>query len=253
MFIAQLFPRASMAFVCLALAAQPAHATATSYTIDSSLSVLNLNGSFGGLVLLPQSGGALSDHFGGTIVADFSGGALTFSGGSTITALLNPVGPFQPMTAGAAGTAPGNYGVVIPSIGELGAYRGLVFDIPSGMVMNGGMPAVTLGYTGGVLDYAGPATGPGQLVFAGLTGLDSAALPVTLTVAGGVETLTLPFTFDLSDPSGLQQTFDGQIVAFRPVPEPSPMVLGLASGVILLGFWRFRRRSQKRSQGSAGA
>src|SRR5437867_2162559 len=110
MFKSQLFPRASMAFVCLALAAQTAYATATSYTIDSTLSVLNLSGSFSGFAFLPQSPGALSDHFGGTIVADSSGGVLTFSGGSTITALINPAGPFQPMSSGGAGSAPGNYG-----------------------------------------------------------------------------------------------------------------------------------------------
>ncbi|HEY2951331.1 MAG TPA: hypothetical protein VGK40_02045, partial [Verrucomicrobiae bacterium] len=146
------------------------------------------------------------------------------------------------------GAAPGNYGVAIPSIGQLGAYRTLSFDILSGTVMNGGAPAVTLAYSGGVLDYAGPATGPGFLAFTGITGSDSSALPATLTTAGGVETLTLPFTFAISDPSGLQQTFDGTIVASRPVPEPSPLLLGLVGGAVFLGVYQLRHRRASRRQ-----
>jgi hypothetical protein len=141
--------------------------------------------------------------------------------------------------------------VVIPSIGEFGAYRTLAFDILSGTVMNGGAPAVTLAYSGGVLDFAGPATGPGQLSFTGITGSDSSALPASLTTAGGNETLMLPFTFAVTDPNGVQQTFDGTIVASRPVPEPSPLLLGLAGGAVFLGVYRLRHRRQSRSQQAA--
>ena len=143
------------------------------YTIDSGQSVLNLSGSYSGFQLSPQTPGSMGDHFGGTITADWNDGVLSFSGGSSIGALDNNAGPFQPMASGAPGSADGNYGVAIPGIGELGAYRNVAFNILSGVVMDDAAPSLTLSYTSGVLDYAGPATGPGQLNFAGVSGTDS--------------------------------------------------------------------------------
>ena len=225
---------------CL-LFTRPAQADSVAYTIDPEQSVLNLSGTYSGFTLAPQTAGSMSDRFGGAIVGDLSGGVLTFSGGSSITAQDN--GLFQPGALGASGTADGNYGVVIPSIGEFGAYRSLIFGIVSGSVRDGAAPSLTLTYLNGFLDYAGPATGPGQLGFAGVVGPDSSSALARLTLSDNTETLRLPFTLALSDASGLQQTFDGTIVGTRTVtvPEPSSVWLGLTGGAILVA-WRTRNR-----------
>ena len=225
---------------CL-LFTRPAQGDNVSYTIDSEQSVLNLSGTYSGFQLAPQTAGSLSDRFGGIIAGDLSGGVLSFSGGSSITAQDN--GVFQPGASGASGTADGNYGVVIPSIGEFGAYRNLIFGIVSGTVRDGVAPSLTLSYASGVLDYAGPPTGPGQLNFAGVTGPDSSSALARLTFSDNTETLRLPFTLALSDASGLRQTFDGTIVGTRTVavPEPSSLWLGIAGGAMLL-TWRVRNR-----------
>ena len=245
----QPYPRlgAAVAVLCLAVAGA-VKADSVTYTIDSTSSALNLSGSFSGFSFVPQSPGAMSNHFSGQLTADANGGVLIFSGGSSIIGNINPAGLFQPLTGGAEGSAPGNYGVMIPAIGEFGAYRSIIFDIPSATIMNNAAPGGTLMFLQGVLDYAGPATGPGQLNFASVSGGNNSQGLVSLTSNGGIETLSLPFTFAMSDANGLQQTFDGTIVATRTlaVPEPSLLLLGLVGGVMLFGLCGFRHIRSRR-------
>jgi hypothetical protein len=245
MIVQQLFPRitAGMSAVCLSVAIpQVAQAASVSYTIDPSQSVLNLSGTYSGFAFVPQSPGSMMDGYGGTINADLSGGVVTFLGGSSITALLHPAAAtFQPIGFGV-----GNYGVAIPSIAEFGAYRNLVLDILSGSFSSGGSPTIQLAFTSGGLDYDGPQTGAGTVPLTGLMGPDTSALPAMLSTIGGIETLSIPVSFSFSGANGLLQSLDGTIVAFRPVPEPSPLALGLAGGVVLFGISAFRRGSRRR-------
>jgi len=138
--------------------------------------------------------------------------------------------------------------VSIPAISEIGAYRNLTLDILSGSFSSGSAASIQFGFSSGILDYSGPQTGVGQVPFAGIMGPDSSGQAATLSTAGSVETLRIPVSFSFSGANGLAQSLDGTIVAFRPVPEPSPALLGLAGVGASFVVCRFRLRKHNRTR-----
>ncbi len=202
------------------------HAAAVSYTINPALSSLTVSGSFQGLPFSQQAAGSMIDQYSGTIVGDLTGSTLTFSAGSSITALENPAPAFVP----AGGGVVDNYGVLVTLAGAQGAFRDIGMDL-SGSVTAGSAPVTsTLTFTGGVLDYFAPPLNPqnGSVPLTGGVASNVAGGLVTITQAAGIETLTIPVNITYDIAGGSSQTFQGTLVATRPVPEPSLSLLALA-------------------------
>src|SRR2546422_11454426 len=78
------------------------------FTIDTNQSSLTLSGSFQGTSFVQQGPGSLTTKYEGTIQVAQSANSIQFTGESVITAQNS--GSWQPLTNGAAGSAPANYG-----------------------------------------------------------------------------------------------------------------------------------------------
>jgi len=230
-----------------------AFAAPVSYTIDPVRSTLVMTGDLLGLApVIPQVAGSDSDTYSGTINADLAGGLLTFSGGSSITANLSAVAPFTPV----ANPGVDNYAfftnVSLPASPPLAgtwnlAFRNIVFDITTGIAQDGVVPpasTMTLRTTSGFASIETTSSGgPFPSSFANQNAFNSTVGAVSLTQAGGIETLVIPFRRE-SGAGGTHFIFTGNITATRVVPEPSTMVLaGLGMIGACVAVWRKRRAS----------
>ena len=215
--------------------AAPVRAAIVAYNIDETLSSLTLTGSIFGQPFSEQSPGSLVDFWDGTIIGDLVGDTLSFSGGSDVRALLHASAPFLPTSGGVA-----NYGVAVPGILGVAAFRDLAFDFTTGSITNGMAPTgsgVTV-LSGGMDYFVQPATS-GFSSSAGKTATNIATALVSLSISGNIETLSLPYRTTNTGSNGLVQTFTGTLVATRPVPEPSSAALLLCGVAALVR----RRRS----------
>ncbi len=211
------------------------HAAIVTYDIDVSLSGLALSATFLGQPVIPQVAGSLFDFWEGTITGDLTNGTLTFSGGSSVVAIANPAAPFLPL-----GPGMDNYSGQVPAFGAVAAYRDLAFGFTSGSVTHGVAPMGTSTVTmlSGRSDYfLAPAT-TGNSMLAGDAWPNQSTTLVSIQELAGVETLRLPVRFTFTSGSGPTQTFDGTLIATRPVPEPATGVLLFAG----LAFLAQRRR-----------
>ena len=200
--------------------------------INSSQSTLTVAMTFNGATATAQAPGSLSDSYSGSITANLTNTTLTFSGGSTILANAATTA-YQPPLGGAnTQGSTQNYGGYFSSITLPPSYnfssdvdlRDMNLDITGGSVTVGS-PANGLTFTAesGATNYSVPAL-PDYGVTAGYysqnlqgySATNASSLPVTLTVAGSTETLTIPvdITYSFSEES-LPATFHvtGNLVA----------------------------------------
>ncbi|HVU07004.1 MAG TPA: hypothetical protein VHG89_00505 [Verrucomicrobiae bacterium] len=106
----------SLTFLCFRAQGQ-ATITDTVFTLDPARSFLVITGNLAGVTFAAQGTGALSNTFSGTLDVELvysSTPTIQLFGGTNIIANVN--GNWQPQLGGAAGTAPGNYGVVAHSV-----------------------------------------------------------------------------------------------------------------------------------------
>lgn len=245
---------------CAALAlvlavTQQALAVPVSFTIDPTRSSIRVNTDptvntsnptgdvtkLAAVAVTEQTPGSGTDTYSGTIAADETAGVLTFSGGSSIVAALNTAGPPPYTPTAFPGTD--NYGIktitATPTTGGVifAALRNTVFDLTAGTVQDALIPSgVNLQVLPGAF---ASVTLFGSLGTAG-AGADSTGVAASLTTSGGIETLTLPITRITGTSAHI--VLIGQIVATRPVPEPSTIALaGMAAVGIAVAAWRKRK------------
>lgn len=219
---------------------------------DPARSSVTLSGNIGGNTIRQQGTGSLTTRYSGGVFLEYvPDTSVRFLPGGEIRAANS--GTWQPGTAGAAGSAPANYGLQVtflffltaraaireltltPSSGDIALLAGGSFD-------SGGITFTALS---GLVDYNAPTIAVGQQSMVGSSGLNTTLTPSTLvTGPGGVMTLTIPVStsFDVAVLPGATApdsrfTLTGQLVATGTpaIPEPGGLaVLGVV-GVAALG------------------
>lgn len=237
-----------------ALVSSNARAVPISFTFDSSLSSITLDGSFSGIPLQEQGPGSKTTSYSGTILVDVDNPlaptTIQLLGSSAVAAIS---GQWLPQAGGgpAAGD-PGvaqdaNYGLFL-NAGALGnawgAVRNLVFDVTSGVepvVLGLFASTQTLTITTGQFAVNAPALfgGPSEDDLATDT-LTNAATPSSYSVAGPLATLTIPIS--IIDAGDLTVMYTGQLVATATVPEPASAALASAMLVGMCGMAVVARR-----------
>ena len=238
------------------LFSRPAIAAVVEYTVDSSASFVTVSGTFQGSPFTDQIPGSSTAHYSGSFRCELENGLLDIVGHEAIS-LFNPL-PLAP-TAPNGNDEPSAYGfrVTLPdssevliSISSISFYLSTNYHPPLD-VADGFFAPSDLGFFlhGSTLLLAG---GTIPLAYADLHGSgapNTAASPGTFTNDGILETLTIPiattFSLDTLSPDDLTLTLalTGQIVASRPVPEPSTALLLLCGGGLL--FRNAGRRARR--------
>ena len=234
------------AFLGLCLLAFPASADAAVYDVDASASSLTVTGNFAGIPAAAQTGESNTFFLDGTLVADAGPTSISFAGGSLLDGL--PFGSdLRPGLGGADSSAAADFGLYGGNalVYAEAAGRDFAFDLSGGpATLTGGSFAaggLTLEVLSGTVDYRvvfGSAT-PGTRDLTNGSATNSGGLG-SLTVADGVETLTIPVTATYTftqDGVVADVLLEGQIVATRAIPEPT----GLAA-LGGLGLLAARRR-----------
>jgi SdrD B-like domain len=200
--------------------------TATTFTLNPTLSTLTNSGSALGYSLTAQAAGSLTTSFSGTIGANVSTGSIQFTGNSTITAALNADKTLLPGSSpadfgGAASTPFGTADVAI---------RNAVANLTSAAITvaaNGSFPSTgeTIAMSKGEVDYLAPFVGTGSKTLVGLSSKNTGAAS-TLITSAGVETLTIPvkivLTYTLLSTNDSTLTLSGKLVATAKVAPPPP-------------------------------
>ena len=235
-----------------------ARAAEVTYVVDPARSSLSVTGTFAGYPLQPQAGvaGAMATTYTGLISAqrDPLAHTLQISGGD-ISAVVN--GTSSPLGIGYSGHtdyAPADYGFTSPSgvtnppsTTFAGALCSFSFSI-SGPAFAApelfDVAQLSTSISSGEFYYA--FAGPGAVVgFSPANGnlvLDSDT--GTLIDSGGVETLSLPVSYELTmllDGQTLDLHFSGTIVA-TDVPEPASLAILLPCLVLTLAAARLTGR-----------
>jgi hypothetical protein len=221
--------------LCLLAALAACSAAAADFTLVPEQSSITLSGTtIGGIALEEQGAGSLSTRYEGVIRAEVSD-AIRFMSGSVISARTN--GSWQPITGGATGSEPANYGLKA-NAGLLGqaqaAARRVQFEVTSEAIpLNGtSFDSTTLVFSfltnaHGTLDYVMsgffPQKGSEQLAGYATNAVTSTA---SLTTSGDVQTLTIPIQADflvtLLNENDTRLRVSGQLVATRSLTTQVP-------------------------------
>ena len=175
-------------------------ASPVTYTIDPSQSTLSATGALSGNTPSAQTFGSNITSYTGTISANRASTSIQFTAGSSIDANLQP-SQQRPDIGGDDGKAPADYGWVAP--GSFGAtvyaaFRDLIFDLssdPLTVAANGNFDrAFDIIYTSGSVDWNSGFQWDTK-DFTGSDLFNQSPNTPNLSVANGIETLTLPVRF----------------------------------------------------------
>ena len=205
-------------------------ASPVTYTIDPTQSTMSATGTLSGNIPSAQTSGSNLTTYNGTISADRTATAIQFTLGSAIDADQQP-SKQQPGLDGEAGSAFADYGIKANnSFGTtFAAFRDLIFDLysdPLTVASNGNFPgSFDIVYAGGNVDWN---TGFqwNQVDFTGRDLFNASPNGPNVTVANGIETLTLPIRFNTvfstqnSGDSNIR--LSGTIVATRSLTNTQP-------------------------------
>lgn len=232
-------------------AALPASAVAVEYTIDAGESGLGVTGNLAGELITYRSPiNFLS--LSGALQADRTGNTVTFTGGSAIAALQS--GNWTPGIDGDfMSTAKANFAISTsaveaairdlrifpssPSAATIAGNNKLPLDAFEIAIEDGGVDYLRNDFQGARANLA--TTNPNQFR------VNLSTQQATITQSGGVETLVLPFKFDVLfsvyTSGDSQLTFTGELTATT-AATPEPGTLLAAAPLALATLARRRRR-----------
>jgi hypothetical protein len=205
-------------------------AAPVTYSIDPDQSLLSATGTLSGNTPFAQTFGSnITDYF-GTISADRTATSIQFTFGSAIDANQQPSRQ-RPGIDGEDGTAFADYGWVADNMFSetYAAFRDLFFDLSSDSLTvapNGDFAGdFQIIYAGGGVDWNSGFSWDHR-EFSGRTLFNQHPTAPSVTVANGIETLTLPvrFSTDFSTVTSFDSTFrlSGILVATRTLDGPPP-------------------------------
>ncbi|MDQ6631870.1 MAG: hypothetical protein M3Y82_08940 [Verrucomicrobiota bacterium] len=220
----------SAAFLCLSLIflQNNAQGVPTVFSLDPNQSQLTLSGTANGSPFVQQGPGSLTTVYTGNINADVSASTIQFTGSSIIDARTN--GVWQPLSGGAAGSAPADYGARATVNSPFGgvlvnvALRNVTLDVTSPVltIINNNFNSSALLFSfntnsSSALDY-NASISSGSLSLAGLS-TNKVNSGASLTNMGGTQKITIPvdtdyvFNFNAGIPVTVLLHLTGQLVA----------------------------------------
>ena len=238
----------------------PLDGDSIAFSVVEEESVLFLSGTARGIAIQAQKEGSLSAAYSGTLRLLLVDGRIQFQPASQIDA--QPSGEWEPKSGGKSGSAPADYGGIVPGIAGIGntfaAARNVKFTLASDWIELSERSEERIEFSASSLLFAIPSSFGSVLDTAtlglfpirlgtpidGISGLNRPETPASLAVQGNVQTLTIPvqveiFARILSD-DDLKLTFSGQIVARRNLSaKPVPLRLAirrLPSGEVQLSW-----------------
>ena len=241
----------------------PLAADSVVFSVMEEESILSLSGTALGIAIEAQGEGSLSAAYSGTLRILLADDKIQFQPASQIDA--QPSGEWEPKSGGKSGSAPANYGGIVPGNALFGntfaAARNVKFTLASDWIDLNDKNEETSEFSAASLLFAIPADFGSVLDTAtlglfpirtatpidGISGLNRPQTPAALAVQGKIQTLTIPvqaevFARILSD-DDLKLIFSGQIVARRylsaePTPPASPRlaIRRLLSGEVQLSW-----------------
>ena len=207
------------------------------FSVVEEESVLFLSGTALSIDIQAQKEGSLSASYSGTLRLLLADGRIQFQPASRIDA--QPSGEWEPKSGGKSGSAPADYGGIVPGSAFIGntfaAARNVKFTLASDWIELIERNEERIEFSASSLLFAIPASFGSVLDTAtlglfpirlgtpidGISGLNRPKTPASLAVhvQGNVQTLTIPvqvevFARIISD-DDLKLTFSGQIIARR--------------------------------------
>ena len=213
------------------------------FSVVEEESILSLSGTALGIAIQAQEEGSLSAAYSGTFQLLMTDDRIQFQPASQIDA--QPSGEWEPKSEGKRGSAPADYGGIVPGNALIGntfaAARNVKFTLASDWIELSERNEERMEFSassllfvipvdfGSVLDTATLGLFPIQLgtPINGISGLNRPETPASLAVQANVQTLTIPvrvevFARIISD-DDLKLTFSGQIIARRNLLEKPTM------------------------------
>ncbi len=243
---------ARLALGSFVLAAGIKGATADVFTIDTNQTFLTISGSVSGANFAQQGPGSLTTKFTGTVQLTQTGSTVQFTGLSVIDALTN--GSWQPLSGGAAGSAPADFGATASPLGGLvtvvAAMRSVVFDVTSPVIPLTGnqFGATNLLFkfstnAASVLDYRATGVAPAQGTKAlTQTATNNISSLGALTNSGNQQVLFVPvntqFIFTLASANDTIVNLAGQLVATRSAATPLLVQSATVSNQVVTLKWQ---------------
>ena len=213
------------------------------FSVVEEESILSLSGTAINIAIQAQEEGSLSAAYSGTLQLLLADDRIQFQPASQIDA--QPSGEWEPKSGGKSGSAPADYGGIVPGNALIGntfaAARNVKFTLASDWIELSERNEERMEFSASSLLFAIPADFGSVLDIAvlgllpirtsapvdGISGLNRPETPASLAVQGNVQTLTIPvqvevFARIISD-DDLKLTFSGQIIARRNLLEKPTM------------------------------
>ena len=213
------------------------------FSVVEEESILSLSGTAINIAIQAQEEGSLSAAYSGTLRLLLADDRIQFQPASQIDA--QPSGEWEPKSGGKSGSAPADYGGIVPGTALIGntfaAARNVKFTIASDWIELSERNEERMEFSASSLLFAIPADFGSVLDIAvlgllpirtsalvdGISGFNRPETPASLAVQGNVQTLTIPvqvevFARIISD-DDLKLTFSGQIIARRNLLEKPTM------------------------------
>lgn len=213
------------------------------FSVVEEESILSLSGTALGIAIQAQEEGSLNAAYSGTLRLLLADDRIQFQPASQIDA--QPSGEWEPKSEGKSGSAPADYGGIVPGTALIGntfaAARNVKFTIASDWIELSERNEERMEFSASSLLFAIPADFGSVLDIAvlgllpirtsapvdGISGFNRPETPASLAVQGNVQTLTIPvqvevFARIISD-DDLKLTFSGQIIARRNLLEKPTM------------------------------